>query len=350
VFMVPAAFVVLDALPFTAGGKIDRAALAFSALASAQAGSAAPDGAIEARLLALWRKVLDGASLGVHDDFFLRGGHSLLALRLLAAVQREFGRELSIGDLLRAPTVAQQALLLAGTAPAPASASASASVLVPLAAAVPAGGAASPLFLVHPVGGNVACYIELARQLDLGRPVYGLQAGAASHDSIEAMAAAYLAAVREAQASGPYHLAGWSLGGVVAYEMAQQLRRAGEEVAFVGLIDSYPPALLEGIDVGPGEDPADAVVRANTLALRAYRPQSYAGTLTLLASAQGRQVEPTLGWGALADGALVLHPLPGDHYTVLQAPQLRRLVELLESSLGAARPVSPLPATSSDRE
>ena len=132
--------------------------------------------------------------------------------------------------------------------------------------------------------------------------------------------------------------------------MAQQLRRAGEEVAFVGLIDSYTPALLEDIDVVPGEDPSDAVVRANSLALRAYQPQCYAGALTLLASAQGRQVEPTLGWGALADGALVLHPLPGDHYTVLQSPHLQRLVELLESSLNTARPVSPLPATSSDRE
>jgi thioesterase domain-containing protein len=211
---------------------------------------------------------------------------------------------------------------------------------VQLAAATPrARGGREPLFLVHPVGGNVACYLELARQLDLGRPVYGLQAGPASHSGIEAMAAAYLAAVREVQASGPYHLAGWSLGGVVAYEMAQQLRRAGEEVDFLGLIDSYTPALLEKINVDPGADPGDEVFSA-------YRPQPHAGTLTLLATAQGRQIEPTLGWGALAEGALVLHPLPGDHYTLMQAPQLQRLVELLENLLGAARPVAALQASS----
>jgi thioesterase domain-containing protein len=148
------------------------------------------------------------------------------------------------------------------------------------------------------------------------------------------------------QASGPYHLAGWSLGGVVAYEMAQQLRRAGEEVDFLGLIDSYTPALLEKINVDPGADPGDEVFRNNALALRAYRPQPHAGTLTLLATAQGRQIEPTLGWGALAEGALVLHPLPGDHYTLMQAPQLQRLVELLENLLGAARPVAALQASS----
>jgi amino acid adenylation domain-containing protein len=344
--MLPAAFVVLDALPLTAGGKIDRAALAAPTLARAQAASAAPRSTTEERLLALWRSVLDCRALGVHDDFFRSGGHSLLALRLLAAVQREFGRELAIGDLLRAPSVAQQAVLLAGAPGGPA-ATAPAGALVQLAAATPrARGGREPLFLVHPVGGNVACYLELARQLDLGRPVYGLQAGPASHSGIEAMAAAYLAAVREVQASGPYHLAGWSLGGVVAYEMAQQLRRAGEEVDFLGLIDSYTPALLEKINVDPGADPGDEVFRNNALALRAYRPQPHAGTLTLLATAQGRQIEPTLGWGALAEGALVLHPLPGDHYTLMQAPQLQRLVELLENLLGAARPVAALQASS----
>ncbi len=291
------------------------------------------------------------------------------AKRCSERLRRDFGRELTIADLLRAPTVAQQAALLRAAPPLPAAAANP--LLVPLAAA----GEREPLVLVHPVGGNVVCYLELARQLDAGRPVYGLQCGAPVGD-IAAMAAAYLAALRELQPHGPYHLAGWSFGGAVAYEMAQQLRAAGESVAFLGLIDSYTPVLLETLEAVPGEDPGDEVrlarafardlegtgagssaeavpaapenlrlfeiFRTHSLALRAWRPQPYGGTLTLLATTPGRQAEPTLGWGALAAGALVLHPVPGTHYSLLQAPHVQRLAEVLAQALGAPRTASTL--------
>jgi len=369
-WMMPERFRVLDALPLTAGGKVDRAALAALDSPPPQAPAAtAPAGPTERRLLALWRGVLERPTLGVEDDFFRSGGHSLLALRLLAAVRREFGRELSMPELVQAPTVARQAMLLTRTGRQ----TAASSLLVPLATT---GGAGAPLFLVHPVGGHVACYLELAQKARLGRPILGLQADGVARDTVEEIGAAYVAALREQQPAGPYCLAGWSLGGVIAYEIAQQLRRRGEAIAFLGLIDSYAPALLDRFEAQDAERPGDEAwllrafaqdaagatttvesrassprlfetFRNNLLALRAYRPQPYAGTLTLLATAQGRQVEPTLGWGTLAAGALVLHALPGNHYSLLKAPQLEHLIAVLEGALAPrAQPEAPAPAPS----
>ncbi|HEX2252229.1 MAG TPA: thioesterase domain-containing protein, partial [Thermoanaerobaculia bacterium] len=248
--MVPSRFVLLDALPRTPNGKIDRRRLPEpDAAAPRSTGSErrAPRDAVELELVRIWEEVL-GEPAGVADDFFALGGHSLLAVRLVSRIQQRFGRDLPLSIVFQRSTVETMAEMLRQeevvTEPP---------ILVPLQT----GGAGRPLFCVHPIGGNVFCYVELARNLGPEEPFYGLQAslpGAAEEaggaaPTVETMAERYLDAVREVQPDGPYRLAGWSFGGVVAYEMARQLRAAGEDVELLAVIDGElpePPAATAG--------------------------------------------------------------------------------------------------------
>lgn len=242
-YMLPVQIEVLDTLPLLPSGKLDRNALPQRAVI-AQAGErtrVAPASAVETELCGLWQEVLTAAEqgLGVTDDFFAAGGDSLSAVRLMARVQRRFGIELPISALIEAPTVRElaRAIESAGASSRPAT-------LIRLN-----GGSAerAPVFCVHPVGGHVLCYLQLARSLGDDQPCYGVQArgllgGEAPHTSIVEMASAYAAEIMAAQPLGAIHLTGWSFGGVVAIELAQQLARAGREVAPVVLIDSVARA------------------------------------------------------------------------------------------------------------
>ncbi len=220
-YLVPPAYAVLPALPSTPSGKVDRRALArldMAAIAGAvgadgKAAPIAPRDAVEMALAAIWEELLGVERIGVRDTFFDLGGHSLLAVRLMTRIERQLGRELPLSTLFRAPTIEGLAAILRAAEP-PAQA---ASALVPLvqpAAGDPAPGAAAPLFLVHPIGGSVFCYRELARRLGgrpEGRAVYGLQArGFAGEEQpiagVPEMAAAYLESLVLAQPAGPYHL------------------------------------------------------------------------------------------------------------------------------------------------
>ncbi|MBV8201868.1 MAG: AMP-binding protein, partial [Acidobacteria bacterium] len=198
-FMMPAAFVLLDRLPVNANGKLDRPALPAPDWSGAPLGRdhLAPRDALELRLAGLWQEVLRSGPVGVRDDFFELGGHSLLAVQLMARIQQGLGRSLPTATLLRHPTIERLAALLReGGQPAARTA------LVEMA---PAGG--RPLFCVHPVGGEVLCYVHLARHLAAGRSVFGLQVparnGEAPWTTIEEMAAHYLRCVRQAQPDGP---------------------------------------------------------------------------------------------------------------------------------------------------
>jgi len=236
---VPATFTSLDALPMTPSGKVDRRALPTpDAGGSGPGEGVAPRDGVEARLARLWEEVLAARPVGVTDSFFDLGGHSLLAIRLLARVEEEFERRLELSTLFLGPTVEDQANLLRG----PAAPDGDWSPLVPIQPE----GALPPFFCVHPAGGIVYCFQELARALGTDRPFLALQAAGLDGDRepsgrIEDMAACYVAAVRAAQPEGPYHLGGWSLGGVVAFEMARQLAGQGQEVATLALLDSRAP-------------------------------------------------------------------------------------------------------------
>ena len=248
-YMVPAALVRLDALPLTSNGKVDRRALPEPPDAGSGAYTA-PRTATEEALAAAWAEALGVGRVSIHDDFFELGGHSLSAARLVARVRERLGRELSLGELFRGATVERVARVLDGAESAPSP------HLLRLR-----DGAGTPFFCVHAAGGMAAAYLRLARRLD-DRPFYGVQArglapGESPGGSVEEMAARYLDAVRAVQPRGPYLLGGWSAGGPVAFEMAQRLRSAGEEVALLALVDSWPP--LDGARP-PLPDDADLLV------------------------------------------------------------------------------------------
>ncbi|MEN3586571.1 amino acid adenylation domain-containing protein, partial [Streptomyces sp. ZYX-F-203] len=235
-YMVPAACVLLDALPSTGNGKLDRRALPEPEYGGH---GRAPAGEPELTLAGLFESVLGVDGIGVDDSFFALGGHSFSAARLVgrirAALPDTFGG-LTLPEFFRGPTVAGLAARGTGDGQE------ASELLLPLSAS----GTREPLFCVHPVTGLAWCYAGLASDLP-DRPVYGLQVrrpgapeGARPPADLAALVTDYLDRVREVQPHGPYHLLGWSLGGNIAHALACRLREEGEEVALLALLDSYP--------------------------------------------------------------------------------------------------------------
>jgi amino acid adenylation domain-containing protein len=236
-YMVPAAFVLLEALPLTPNGKVDRRALPLPEIVADGGGYVAPRDEVEAELAALWAEVLGVPRVGIHDDFFALGGHSLLAVRMMSGVKARFGRELPLTALFQGATVEQLAALLRGGGE-----TAATTPLVP----VQPQGSRPPFFLVHGIAGTVLRYAALGRALAPDQPFYALrslgsEAGEEPLGTVEEMAAAYVEAIRGVQPSGPYYLGGWSGGCAIAFEAAQQLVAAGEEVAALVLMDGRAP-------------------------------------------------------------------------------------------------------------
>ncbi|NOK20440.1 non-ribosomal peptide synthetase, partial [Corallococcus carmarthensis] len=390
-YMVPAGYVALPVLPLTPNGKVDRAALpAPLDEATSTEARVSPRDEREAVLERLWAEALGVAAVDVRTSFFELGGHSLLAVRLMAAVTRETGRKLPLSTLFQAPSVERFAVLLSEVAVEPEAPK----PFTPLVPFTKEGtGTGTPFFCVHPVGGNVLAYAELARRLGPDQPFYGLQARGLDGeneplDTVEALAASYVRALRKVQPTGPYHLGGWSLGGVIAYEMAHQLREAGETVELVAMIDSYVPETvpdtepnldrtlavglfaqdlmgvsLADLDVDtaelatlepeaalakvleasartgalpPGVDAANAtalfqVFEANLEAARRYHPPAMdQRVLRIQADDTGTGDG---GWTALVGDRLESHRLPGTHYTLLREPVVQTVAELLAKAL-----------------
>ncbi|WP_224272395.1 non-ribosomal peptide synthetase [Streptomyces venezuelae] len=269
--MVPSDLVVVPTLPLQANGKLNRKALPALRPRPAATGPRPPRDAGEGQLAALFDEVLGTDGVSADADFFQLGGHSLLAIRLMARIREVFGTELPIRTLFEAPTVAQLAKQLQspvsprvpgrrgrpdGSAdrlvPRPASSlerggewerrSEQLAPLLPLRAH----GSAPPLFCVHPGSGLAGGYAGLLRHLGPARPVHALQAlglGAPSEPlpaSVEEMAADYVRRIRAVRPSGPYHLLGWSFGGLVAHAMATRLQSEGERVGVLAVLDAYP--------------------------------------------------------------------------------------------------------------
>lgn len=237
-YMAPSAYVLLPSLPLTPNGKIDRKSLPGPELSHPDVGRAyvAPRNSEELVLSEIWGSVLQLDCVGVFDNFFESGGHSILAVKLLWEVQRRFGKKLPLASLFHAPTVAELAEMIRSDDTRPPSYD----LLVPLQA----GGGNPPLFCVHPAGGQVMGYKSLASLLGRDRPVYALQSRAlrdanTEFDNLEAMAQKYAEAVMAQQRTGPYYLLGWSMGGVIAVSIAKDLEHQGQNVALVGLVDSY---------------------------------------------------------------------------------------------------------------
>jgi len=397
-YMVPAALVILDAFPLTPNGKVDRKALPapVSVRRDAQDGFIAPRDDVEARLAAIWEELLAVRPIGAHDNFFDQGGHSLLAVRLMVRIREQFGRTLPLSVLFQNPALEQLARALQeAAAPRPWS------PLVTLQ-----GGGGPALFCVPGAGGNVVYLRQLAQSLGPSLPVHAFQARGLDgreepHRSVEEMAACYVEALRQVQPRGPYHLLGHSFGSWVAFEMAQQLRRQGEEVAFLGILNTTVPVQaptpseasplddadwmasvastagrLYGVDLGVSAEalrPLSPQERREHLTRRLvqagllpegadsqqvqgfievykaayqidYIPQDTVPVPIALFRAQERHEEDgivpesfvddaTWGWGRLASTPVTPVTVPGDHMTMMAAPNVQVLAEHVRQGL-----------------
>ncbi|TSC24556.1 LLM class flavin-dependent oxidoreductase [Corallococcus sp. Z5C101001] len=377
--MIPAHFVRLDALPLTPNKKLDVRALPVPDAPAPElsASYVAPRDALELELAALWEELFDLRPIGVTSSFFQLGGHSLLAVRLMSRLRARWGRQLPVSLLFQADTIRQLAALLrqqdGGTR-----------ARDPLVR-IQETGDKPPLFFVHPTGGDVLCYAPLARQLGPRQPFYALQS-LADQDagSIEEMAARYLEEVRRVRPKGPYRLGGWSTGGIVAQAMARQLEARSEQVELLMLLETWSPDLyqraeepgalmawfatdllggaeaakldatkLQTLDEGgrlgylaeharalgalPGVELPELeqrfrVFARNARALSRYRPEPYRGKVLFLQAEQlaahpsDTLPAPVESWGERLLQAQ-LHQVPGNHYTMLQAPHVREVAD-----------------------
>jgi len=234
-YMVPGAFVLLDALPLTPNDKIDRKALPEpGGDAVINRPYVAPEGEVETTLARIWSEVLGVEQVGRHDNFFELGGHSLLAVKLVNLLQRA-GLQLSLAELFQHPSIESAAALLSQD-----EALSQPDGLV----VVRAGAHGTPLFLLHEFSGRDVYFPTLAQHIGGEFPIYGLPGvtlGQPQLRTLECMAQRMVGIIRAVQPHGPYRLAGWSFGGVLAHEVAQQLLGLDEPVDFIGMLDSYAP-------------------------------------------------------------------------------------------------------------
>ncbi|MFI1799468.1 amino acid adenylation domain-containing protein [Streptomyces sp. NPDC020379] len=233
--MIPSHFEWLDALPLTPSGKRDDQALRARQLTTATTGElTAPRDEYERTLAEILGELLQLPAVGVHDNIFDLGGTSLTAMRLVVLIEQRYGSNIPLSEFVASPTVAELAERLRGGGAVSAF-----DPLVPIRAA----GDKRPMFFVHPMGGNVLCYLRFTPHLPEDQPLYALQAagsdaGTEPLRSVPEIAASYVEAIKRVQPSGPYAIGGWSFGGFVAFEMARQLRAAGEEIASLVLLDT----------------------------------------------------------------------------------------------------------------
>ncbi|WP_145591497.1 non-ribosomal peptide synthetase [Yersinia rochesterensis] len=238
--MVPVVIVSLSAFPLSANGKLDRKALPAPVNQAGSSGRA-PQAGLESLIAGLFAHLLGVESVGADDDFFALGGHSLLAMRLAADLRRELQQPVAVGQVMVASTVAALAAALSQPQSDKPAGKAGFSEVLPLRS-----GSGNPLFCIHPASGFAWQFSLLPRYLPGSWPVLGIQSprphGAiATSRDMDSLCDHHLATLRQVQPQGPYHLIGYSLGGTVAQAMAVKLHAQGEEVAFLGLLDTYPP-------------------------------------------------------------------------------------------------------------
>lgn len=239
-YMVPVHFEQIPTMPMTPSGKRDDAALMRRPLtAPAQGSSDPPRNDVERILAEMLCDLLSRGEIGVHDNLFDAGASSITAMRLAVLIEQRFGVPMPLSRLISEPTIAELAQGLPASHDGEGHAQGHFDPLVPIRR----GGNAPPLFYVHPMGGNVLCYMPFARHLPDDRPLYALQAfgtdaGTEPVHGMEEIARRYIEAIRRVQPEGPYHIGGWSFGGFVAFEMARQLRAADQEVGSLVVLDT----------------------------------------------------------------------------------------------------------------
>jgi amino acid adenylation domain-containing protein len=345
-YMIPAAFIALDEIPLTPNGKIDRRALPVPDRDVAGAGYVAPRTPLEAAVAKLWRETLHLPRVGVTDRFFEVGGHSLLAVRIMAAIRDRYGVDLPLTRFFQNPTVAGMAASIESqtrgdTQPAE---SDTPFTLVP----IQPNGSLPPLFCVATAGGVLFPYFNLAPLLGREQPLFGLQDPSLEgtrppFESVEALAAHYVEVMRGQQPGGPYYLCGWSFGGSVAFEMGRQLREAGEAVALLVIIDAMQAPLDLSVQGGIGKFLRIWLRRARIFALNSYHLKPYIVDGLYLVFRRGRQgkgagsvsIKEYFRW-ALTDvvfkHAGIANLVSQDNLLMMKVPAFRRIFKVLHAN------------------
>jgi amino acid adenylation domain-containing protein len=385
-YMVPSDFIVLESLPLTPNGKFDRHNLPEHDNWTNQSLDKAyiePRNHTESTVAKIWIEVLNLKRVSIHDDFFDLGGNSLLSISLMEQIKKQFERELPLSTLFLNPTIEGLARTLSPETDSP--------FWSPLVAIQPKG-SNPPFFCVHPIFGVVFPYYEFAYHLGTDQPFYGLQPlGMDGEQSpltrIEDMAAYYIDALRAVQPNGPYFLGGWSFGGLVAFEMAQQLQKSGQKVALLAVLDTSAPVSKNKPSFWGGlkflmttgaryiwpyfmdyfyliadtnklqsklisqeskkrilkELRSKSILRvfqANSQAALSYVPQVYPSKITLLKNSEQSIIanqDPSMGWGDLAGGGVEIYNIPGNHLTMLKKPHVQVLSEHLRTCIENAQ-------------
>jgi len=353
---------------------------------------APPSSPVEKTLARIWSELLGVRQISVNDDFFDLGGNSLTGVRLFAAVRKQFHVSLQLATLFETPTISELAGLLVargaeGGAPPDSASPTEWSPLVRINKGAPG---RTPVFCVHGSRGNVLGFKSLSDRLAADRPFYGLQARGVDgilepDETIPAMAERYLAAIRSVQPKGPYFLAGYSGGGVIAYEIAQRLRRANETLGAIIMIDTLEPSqmrtpvsMLDRLRCLPRlklrrvlkapinvwtyhlvpklerligvkrkaapmttlEIAAQAVDAAYHRSQRAYVTEPYEGEIVLVRADDARtpfvRSGPSFGWGKFVRGRVSTLDVSADHFTVFEEPAVSQMAAGLKPYLSAA--------------
>ncbi len=393
-FMCPDAIGIVDSFPINANGKIDTRALPDPQGQVPQTTRAAPVGKTEQRLAFLWSELLGVEEVSRDDEFFSLGGHSLMALRMFSRINREFDRSLPLSALISHPTVRELAALLEPEATSPVSEKPGKGNLVALSP----DGTDAPLICIHGGDGGILFYRDLAALLPADLPVHAIESmelsssGPIGPMSIEETAGAYIRTLTASHPEGPFRLAGYSFGGVVAYEMACQLVEKGHRVEFLGLLDTHNPStpylahsfprristfwknqrntplvprlfklaarFAEGVATnrrvkkeeraaksdGPAEAHGDLrrvqVRQENWRAMQAYKPRPFPGKITLFkAEDQSDKFEwpEDYGWRDLGLDGFSITAVSGKHLTLFEPENVHHLARALSPSIPRKR-------------
>lgn len=374
-YMVPAQFVFLETLPVSPGGKIDRQALPapVSTRPELEEAHLAPRDDLERRLVSIFEKVLGVQSIGIRDNFFDLGGHSLLAVKVVSEIEKKIGQRLPLVSFFHGANIEYLASLLRQDVQ---------TREWPTLVEIQAGGDDVPLFCVSMPNVNALGYRTLARHLGPNQPVFGLQAqypedleGEHSQQAVDQIATEYLEALRAVRPKGPYQFVGLCRGAHIAYEMARRLEQDGEQVALLGILDTWVVENTYSIFFYL-EHYADRLVWLTRLGFKnqvefirkkaqgalmsissirrpngkrkrnplhevyfpgpGFVPRTYKGRIAVFrAHRQPRQRirDVSLGWGRLALGGVDVHYIPGGHTSVLKEPYVQGLAAELKKCL-----------------
>jgi amino acid adenylation domain-containing protein len=396
-YMVPTAMVRMQKLPLTANNKVDRKALPEPSVSSLSTSKEymEPKTPTEKKLAAIWSSILKIEKIGILDNFFEIGGHSMIAVTLIIKIEKEFGIRLPLATLFEQSNIQKLSKVIENGIEPDKWRS-----LVPLRPV----GSKKPLFLVHGLGLNVLLYTTIISYLDPEQPVFGLQAKGLNGidkplESIEEIASYYISEIMTIESEGPFQLAGYSLGGIIAFEMGHQLTEMGKKVSFIGLLDAVAEGSdnhlsifrqiiskgnyllnylvwnisyffknpdesmfsvikrrwrglrkkVRGLDIKVNKDDMVSkgernelpkylrkVHRANLRAGRRYILKPYKGAVHLFKAAHQTFYIPdpvNYGWDKYASEGVIIHEIPGEHSSTFAPPNDKHFSSILQKSL-----------------